>query len=337
MKLIYVGFSFIHHGEHTGYDLISKYLPYDKFVKCQVGFNRLSNFNKRQNLLTKGYGKIFKGWLWWVELQLIFISLFNPGKYTFHLIYGENLYRFLCYFKFKNRIVLSLHQPVSYFEKEGPYFLRQNLKRVDKIIVLSFELKKYFELKYPDIPVKYIPHGIDCSFFKPEGQRNKLLLMVGNWFRDFTFANTVFTEILNVVPDIEICVVTNQTNHHFFTKHSSIKLMSNISDKELLSLYQQAHCLFLPLFSFTANNAILEAASAGCPIVVATNLIDNSYFSDKQITFLPLQKNQVVDFLSRHLKERFDMEKSSSLVDFVKNNYAWEEIATITFNFINEN
>ena len=69
---------------------------------------------------------------------------------------------------------------------------------------------------------------------------------------------------------LEIDVVASEQNLSKLTSHPRLHKHLRISDDELRRLYQKAGVTFLPLSGFVANNAVLESAASGCPILIAT-------------------------------------------------------------------
>lgn len=146
----------------------------------------------------------------------------------------------------------------------------------------------------------------------------------------FALANTIFQSLFSIYPDLSITVVTNGKNFSYFKRNERLQLLSGISDEQLRNLYRTSKCMFLPLESFTANNAILEAAAMGCPIIVATNKIDTSYLNANQIDFLPLKIESVLKFLTIFINKEIDLQKVKSIHEYIAENYSWNVIAKKT-------
>jgi len=326
--LIYVGFSFLHHGDHAGYDQIRKYLDYHRIIDCQKGFA----FMQKRSLLSRVYIKYFGSWFWWVELRLIIMSILRPNRYIFHLIYGENIYKHLGKFKFRNKIVLTLHQPPSFFLEEERSSFLESLKMVDKLIVMSPEMESYFKSIFADKEIKYIPHGIDTQFFTPKGEKNNQILMIGNWLRNFEFAAKVFQTLSTNNNKLTFVVLTNANNHSYFAD-IPVKLLSNVEDHELLKLYQQSKLVFLPLTQFTANNAFLEACSCGCSVIIATD--KGNFLTNSESTAIFVENNiQMVCEMIQLQIEKWSVEKESENRIFVTSRYNWKQIADKTEQFL---
>lgn len=330
-QIVYVGFSFNHHGKYSGYNHIRDYLKYDRVIDCQKAFDRICRIRRSNSLISKLYNRLFGARLWLTEFKLILISFLNPNKYIFHIIYGENVYKYLGYFKRGNEVVLTLHQPTEYFKKvEMSKFC--SLRLIDKLIVMSQEMEDYFISRFPEKPIKYIPHGVDTNYFKPLGEKQNQIIMIGNWLRDFNFASLLFTALLNKFPDIKIVVLTNQANHSHFDK-AKIKLLSNISDAELLTLYQQSKVLFLPLNRFTANNALLEGASCGCYLIIASDNPTTNYFNDDIMKIYPKDIDVILEKISIQLNAPQSI--INGLRQKVVEEYSWETTSRKTMDFLN--
>lgn len=336
-KIIYIGFIFKHHkGSHAGYNKIKNYLKYDKEINCQCEHEWLS-YNKHvffQKIIQKVYLFLF-GTTYLVTLfRCIYLAIFHKNQ-VFHFIYGENNYKWLHIFKGKtNKIVCTFHQPLSFFISNPDF--TSTLNSIDKIILMSEKDVSAFKKWTSKDNVFFIPHGIDVGFYYPYiyKKRSNTVLMVGNWLRDFEFANSVFKRLFEESDDIKVVVVTSSSNFAYFEQNSKLELLSGISDEELRDLYISAKCLFLPLKSFTANNAILEAAATCCPIIIATNNYDSSYFNLEQIESLPINIELVVKKLISTINSPYDEQKALNIRRLVVEKYSWENIANKTENLL---
>jgi glycosyltransferase involved in cell wall biosynthesis len=275
---------------------------------------------------------LFGTHLWWVELRLIIISILNPSKCIFHIIYGENLFKNLGKYKNGNIIALTLHQPVSYFQKPENSGIVKKLINVDKIIVMSEKMEIYFRSLFPDKAIKYIPHGIDTNFFcLGNGKKNNIFLL-GNWLRNFSFAAKVFRKLVAQEKDIYINVLTNIKNHEYFTENH-VTLLHKVDDYELRNLYQQSKVLFLPLNEFTANNAILEGMSCGCQVVVSTKKENIPKDNASPIVFIEenekIVSEQIINFV-----EEWEKCIETTNHNFVEENYSWNHIGMVTKDFL---
>jgi len=327
-NLVFIGFSFWHHGAHSGYDLIRHHVRYSKQFDFQKAVNSLYRIPEHGNIFTKLYLVLFGDRPWWIEFKIIFYLLSHKNQ-ILHFIYPENLFRYAGLFKGRsNRIVCTFHQPPRYYI-QGRF---HGKKSIDKIIVLSYDMVEPVQRAFPKTNVQYIPHGVDTEYFKPRIPRGRTrsVLIVGNWMRNFEFANKVVQILTKKDDRISVIVVTRKQNHGHFEKLHNLKLLSGIDDSELLNLYQTCGVLFLPLNGFTANNALLEGASCGCPVVVASDQkSENCYFNHQLVDFVPFDPSRAADSIIMRLNHS-DESREESLISFVRDNYDWKIIGART-------
>jgi glycosyltransferase involved in cell wall biosynthesis len=223
--------------------------------------------------------------------------MFNRNRYIFHIAYPENIYKHLGLFKNKNEVVITIHQTPQYFDLHPQH--RYWIGRASKLIVMSASLEEYFKKHFPTLPVKFIPHPVDTDFFKMNGHKEDQVILVGNWLRDHQFAQRVFSQLSS---NINILVVTAKANWHHYNSET-VSLKSGIPDEELLQLYQRSKVVFLPLTSYTANNALAEAISCGCKVVVASDHLDLAVFKIKNnpVT-VGLNTQQAIDLIESEIR-----------------------------------
>ena len=332
-KLVYIGFGFLHHlGGHAGYHQIKEALDYDYYVDAQSYHNKCakaSRFKIVNWLRTFVFPYFCFGFTAfpWFLFKCIWMAL-TKGHLCFHFIYGENLYYDFRLLRVRGcKSVVTLHQPYEWFIN-NPEWVRR-LKSVDQIILVGdSEVHLFKELTGKD-NVTFIPHGICSDFYTPDAavEKEKMVLTVGNWLRDFRFADKVYQQLLANDPNVKIVIVSNPKNKNLITFNERISFVSGISDEELRDLYRKTSCLFLPLTRYTANNALLEAGSVGCPILIACNHSDNSYIPDEMITLLPMKHDKVVEKITNVLN---NSNSSLKLSKFVEDNFSWRKIALIT-------
>lgn len=327
VRTAYVGFKFPHMGVHAGYDLVRSYADYDYFIDCQGQYDKIHTYLLRKSLIARVYARIFGGYMLNVELRCLWLALLKRNI-VFHFIYAENCYRYLGYFKWLGfKIVCTYHQPSEFFDKEPVYL--KGLSFVDEVIVLSQEAKAYFSRIVDPQHVHFIPHGVDAEYFSPASRATSdshevfEVLMVGNWLRNFEFANAVFAELLEDEPRIVVHVVTLERNAGYFANHPRLVIHSNISDDELLFRYREASLLFLPLNGYVANNAVLEMASIGKPVLIASPQVPEP---DLQaiVSHLPLDKEAVIG----KIRDLISGESSRPEVvrRYVLDNFSWKSI-----------
>ena len=326
--LIYVGFAFKHHkGTHGGYHQIKDFIQYDKIIDCQNFIER--NDTPPTNIITKFIRKVLNKLIGFPTipyylLYCIWLTI-TKKNLVFHFIYGENTYKWLHIFCGKtNKIILTLHQPLEYFQNNKVWLKR--IKKVNAIILVGNQELESFKKVTQQNNIYFIPHGIRTDFYNPNKDipKEKMILTVGNWLRDYVFANEVYQKLFERYKELSIYIVSNPINKKFIIPHENIHFLNNISDDELKNLYQRCSCLFLPLKRYTANNALLEAAATGCQIAIASNEPDNSYIPEDLLKQTDLSTIHCISMLNECIK---NSEIDYRISNFVKNNYDWNIIA----------
>lgn len=331
-KLVYIGFAFSHHkGTHAGYHHIKDYLQYDYVIdcesfvqKCQYRnsiFSRIWSFIMRKMF---GY-PIFPYYI----LKCILLGILHDNN-VFHFIYTENTYvNFRRFIRKGNKIVCTIHQPVEWFVR---YKWEKKLRSIDRIILVGESEIDQFRAITGKYNVVFIPHGIDTSFYCPKeiSKKEKMLLTIGNWLRDYGFANQVYHRLLSEDSELHVVIVSSVSNKAFITPHERISFLSGISDEELHNLYIRSSVLYLPLIRYTANNSLLEAAACGCNIVISSDFPDNSYIPSDYLLLCPMDVDCVVDLIKRNYQYGFN----TSLARYVDKHYSWETIGRDTKSLI---
>lgn len=335
-KLVYIGFAFDHHkGTHAGYHQIRDYVNYDYRIDCEYFAKNLyrgagTPFERFSMRLC---GKIFGVNVFpWHILKCILIGLLYKNV-TFHFIYGENSYMdFSRFIRKGNRIVCTFHQPYQWFQ--SPLWL-ERLKTIDQIILVGNSEVKEFESVVGEGKVSFIPHGIRTDFYCPDFNKGKehLLLTVGNWLRDYDFANKIYQRLLQDDDQLQIVVVANPSMTASLQSHPRLRCLTGITDEELLDLYRRCSVLFLPLKRYTANNSLLEAAACGCNIVIASDFKDNSYLPQRYISLCSLSDDEAINMVANALLS--PNSGTSDLANYIQDNYSWKCIGDTIESFLN--
>lgn len=337
-KLVYIGFGFHHHlGGHAGYHQIANYLKYDFYVDAQGFYNNCakhrSNFARRiRHYILSHLWFGFNAFPWYL-IKCMWMAL-SKGHLTFHFIYGENLFYNSKLLKVRGcKTVVTLHQPYEWFINKPSWI--KKLKSVDRVILVGEAEVPLFKKLTGRDNVFFIPHGICSDFYCPgkDERRENMVLTVGNWLRDFQFADKIYQQLLATDQNVRIVIVSNRDNQRFITRNSRIQFLSGITDEELRELYRKTSCLFLPLIRFTANNALLEAGAVGCPVLIACNFSDNSYIPDSFVNVQPMQVGLVsseIRRMSETPQTLFDLSK------YVNDNYSWDIVAQKTKHVLKE-
>jgi glycosyltransferase involved in cell wall biosynthesis len=158
--------------------------------------------------------------------------------------------------------------------------------------------------------ITVIPLGIDTDFFRPAPQvpppHAFRCITVGFWLRDFELLARLVKRMAG--SGIEFHIVAPEIGSLPLT--SDIVWHRNISDDALVTLYQSAHALLLPLKAATANNALLEGMACGLPILSTRLASVEEYLGGAEaILAAPGDEAALVDGINRlrddeHLRQR---------------------------------
>lgn len=332
IRTVYVGFAYEHHKEtHAGYQRVKDYANYDYKIDLQDYFDQYYSTKRtlwiriKRKLSRMVFGidvpPLFIAKIWWM-------SLWNSNL-VFHFVYAESLFLPFKRYVNKAKAVITVHQPLSVLKDWGEI---GRLASADNIILVgNSELDAFMKVTGRD-NVTYIPHGICTDFYCPDTKvtKERTVLTVGNWLRDYHFANRVYQRLLADDPNLRIVVVTNPKNRELLDEHERLTFLSGISDEELRKLYQQCSVLFLPLTRYTANNALLEAGACGCNIVISSDAPDNSYIPEDLLNITPLQEDAAVEKIQSVLNPTYN----TALADYVKEHYSWERVGSQTEDFL---
>lgn len=202
---------------------------------------------------------------------------FAGQSQIFHFLYGENSFRFIGGLKRlpkRNYLIATYHTPPARFEQVVRN--RAHLSSLDAIITMSSSQREYFTQYLDPDRVFFVPHGVDTETYRPETESkftDAMLhcIFVGSHLRDFETLKRVIELVAKADDKIKFCIVTDDRYHGKFTDLKGVDLLSRVSDKHLLELYQASDLLLLPVTEATANNSLLEAMACGLPIL-ATDL-----------------------------------------------------------------
>jgi len=289
VRLLILREAFKHMGSHSGYDRVCDFLE-NSGLNPSFVWLKPSWFTHLFTLPLRVLRKLgvvrspwFKGQNLWAELEIIHKSR-NPPS-TVHILYGENSLELLLKKSIKGhrKLVVTIHQPVSWWQKRIRS-LHTMFNSVDALIVLSRAEQKIFS-ELTSAKVHFVPHGIDTDFFRPVNSallESKIAreticcIFVGQWLRDF---QTLY-EMMSIISEQQLPIQFDIV----VPKHAGmasdilswiegieafpfVSSHQNLTDQQLLELYQNANFLVLPLLESTANNSILESLSCGLPII----------------------------------------------------------------------
>lgn len=163
------------------------------------------------------------------------------------------------------RTVGTFHQPP---EMLGRFVHLKTIAALDLVLVMSPTQEAFFRDWLPAERIRTFLHGVETDFFRPPdvAARRQAFrcLTVGHWLRDWAAIGETVDRFRGQ-RGMEFHVVTHRATG--LEGRSNVVTHRNVSDDDLLRLYQSCDLLLLPLKNATANNSLLEGLSCGLPIV----------------------------------------------------------------------
>ncbi len=264
--------------------------------------------------------------------KLVKLLVANPNSLLF-LANSENQYGSVFQSlpsELKKRIIIFVHQPPSWFKLNWKDL--NEFSKLGAVITLSSEQTKFFK-DVSTTRIYQINHGVRLDFFKPpldyQFPKQPTIVFVGHWLRDISTFERSIRLIKKEIPNLKInCVVPwNARERLEFLKISvneEVSWFADLSNEDLLKLYQEASLMFLPLIDSTANNAMNEAIACGLPIVttkiggtsdyLTTDFAsfcepdDHIHHANEVIKWLELIEQNKVNrsIIRRHAEEKLD-------------------------------
>lgn len=235
-----------------------------------------------------------------------------------HYLDGEHSAKFLPSLmrklnKRRPKFIATYHQCP---EELDSLIIKDVITCLDCITVVSPEQIAFFKEFVASDKIRVILHGIDIDYFKigniPKEDGKFKCITVGHWLRDFK----TICKVANMLKDnasIEFHIVSSHASE--VENLANVIIHRNISDTELLKLYQQSHILFLPLIKTTANNALLEGIACGLPIVTGSLPSVRAYLPGNEGIFIkkndPQQFADAILYLFHNTDERRKMSREA--------------------------
>jgi glycosyltransferase involved in cell wall biosynthesis len=168
-------------------------------------------------------------------------------------------------------IIGTVHLPRAAWKPEQCKLLL----RLRSAIALYQQDIPFFEQHVGKGRVRFIHHGSDTDFFKPDPTKvgsPPRLLYSGVYLRNEPMLVRVVTRLAERWPDLRFDLLVPQ--HHrrspvlaSLSQHSAVTWHGGLNDEQLRDLYQRSYLMLLPMSDSGANTAVVEALTSGLPIV----------------------------------------------------------------------
>ncbi len=270
---IFVTRWFAHHSLVSGYDQLAlrwpnNYATLALHLEGAGGARTAGRSGAAVRFLLDSLARTEGGWILLRQLA----QGHRDGK-LIHVLYGETDLPLPWVHRLRRvPVVATIHQPVSHLTRSAARLrrLRRQLDGVDLVIALCQEQRRFFEELVGTSRVRVVPHGVDTTFFHPcRVERERSILIVGGWMRDWAYGARVLRATLERCADVSVRLIAPAGDHPLLLSMPAARLQvtPRLSDAGLRQEYQTCGVAFFPFHAATANNALLEASACGCRIV----------------------------------------------------------------------
>jgi glycosyltransferase involved in cell wall biosynthesis len=334
ISIIYT-FAFSHHGSHSAFHQLPRYLTDQIIVDCDMRLPRW---------VSEGAGDfIQERWRRVAESRLKrYLAEREPR--CFHYLYPENTLYQGWKWKRQHRFVLTCHQPAVVLEdvcsRQGDArwsgFAR-GFSIADALVSLTQGEVKLLQQMAPSAKVVYIPHGIDIEYFRPHRQASEsktpLVVTVGSCFRDYQTWGNVVRKLLKLHSSVCFAVVATpasvtKARRALGVESPRVSYWSGLSDEALRDLYNRASLMFLPLHNATANNALLESMAMELPVLTTDLEATRNYLGESGIFLSNSDIDAWVEQIVKSLNEnQWRQEIGKAGRQRAQSLFNWESIA----------
>lgn len=345
MSIVCIDRPFSHHGGHSGYKMLAKFLG-SEVVSIQP---RSSLLDALPQKALSDFLQLHPNWYSKDALLLeweISKRMFRHSGNVYHFLYGENSFRRTGKANRltgrKNAVVATYHQIPRFFEERRQQF--SFLSELDAVVLVSTSQRPFFESMMDADKIHFIPHGVDVDYFKPAQNSNlsKRLfkcLTVGSNYRDMDLHVDVIKALnkTHLAGKIEFEIIGEARFASVFSGLEHVVYKSEVSDAELLHAYQTADVLLMPLQETTANNAILEALACGLPIVVSNVAGIRDYVDESCARLVPPHQADATLSMLMDLLDNADVRESlgRNARNRAEEEFDWKIIAKQAQNLCN--
>jgi glycosyltransferase involved in cell wall biosynthesis len=201
-------------------------------------------------------------------------------------------------------IVSTIHQPIARLRADPAGWAA--LHAVDGIITVARTQAAELAGGGLTASVHHVPHGVWTRVFRPArpphpGPRDHVLL-VGNYLRDWAGTQYVVDQLAAV--GVRSVVLGSAAATRLMLSNPLVRIAERVSEADLAARYDRAAALVLPVIDATASNALLEAMSAGCPVICPDlpSLADE-YLGHDSDTYQPGRHDQAVTRALNYIRE----------------------------------
>ncbi len=276
-----------HHSDHSGYDRLGSFVGRPLAAKPISERLLPDRFMPRVMRGMAGYDR------GGVALELLatqHMALHRDCLY--HVLYGDNCYNYLGQLDGwrGHRVVASFHHPPRKFaDWVGA---KETVSRLSAAILLGNNQYPSFQGLLPPERLFRVPYAVETDFFTPPAEfserRSHLCLFVGAHLRDFETLRLVIEDAKILAPDLEFRLVVRPDDlREFQGLAGNFVIHTDLTESDLLGLYQSATLLIEPLVDAVANTAVLEGMACGLPMVLSDVGAVRDYVDEDSASLVP--------------------------------------------------
>ena len=270
MKILHLWEQIEWFGGHTGYGLLSGHMPATEQV-WTVKIRRGKAARYAGSAYARLQGRSGRGVASLSELEFRLQRRFRRPDACHMLNVDNNIDLLYAWSKADRDIIGTIHLPAPVWKPEQG----ELLSHLNSAIVLYQRDIPFFEQYVGKGRVRFIHHGVDTDFFRPDETKLKTparVLYSGVYLRNEPMLVRVVKQLSAKMPDLRFDLLVPQ--HHRksaalfpLADHPAVTWHAGLGDEQLRELYQRSHLLLLPMNDSGANTAVVEALSSGLPIV----------------------------------------------------------------------
>lgn len=327
MKILIIGFKYNHHSFHSGYDKFIDYLP----NKINIEY-----FNLYKYLFFKNSNKLYLNILHRLNHRVLLLHLkyrlkrFEQKFDLVHFIYPEDTLKKVKINKTNKNVkyLATFHQPDFWFKNLTTTEIN-NLSIIDSAILLGWSQAEAIKNCLKINNIFFIPHGIDNLFFKNLNllRLNNRILVVGSWLRDLNLLHEIINFYNRNNHDVIFDLVLG-TKSSGFKKYKNCVVHNNITNHELLLLYNNTNLVLFVLNDSVANNALLESISTSNAIIINNvgSILD--YVDKDSVILIKKDLEHYIDAINNFLNNDPKLEYYRRKASFLTNKLSWINIAS---------
>ena len=270
MKVLHLRESIPWFGSHSGYEQLTRFLAADQevwTVKPRSG--PLARYFG--STCARLQGRPGRGATDSAELEFRLLRKWRRPDVS-HLLYLDyHLDLLAAWEKVPKDLVGTVHLPPSVWKPEQ----LKLLSRLISGIALYQRDLPFFEKIIGKGNVRFIHHGVDTDFFKPDNAKRSAaprILYSGVYLRNEAMLVRVIERLVKTFSKLRFDLLVPQ--HHrnspalaSLRTHPAVTWQGGLNDEQLRDLYQQSHLMVLPMNDSGANTAVVESLASGLPVV----------------------------------------------------------------------